>query len=52
MKTQVHGSVPALAQLNVNSLHGRTECYARSFYAMGQGSQVWARGSRLKSYED
>jgi len=36
---------PALARLDVHSLHDRTKCYAKSFYAMGQGSQVWARGS-------
>jgi len=43
---------PALARLDVRSWHDHTECYARSFYAMGQESKVWARGSRLESDED
>jgi len=33
----VHRFRPALARLDVHSLHDRTECYAKSFYAMGQG---------------
>ncbi len=32
----VHRFRPALAQLNVHSRHDRAECYAISFYTMGQ----------------
>ena len=38
-------------RLDVHARHDRTECYARSFYIIGQESQVWARGSRLKKDE-
>ena len=50
----VHRFGPALARLDVHSRHDRAECYAMSFYTMGQGSQAWARvhrsglGNRLK----
>ena len=33
-------------------LKRETEFFARSFYATGEESQVWARGSRLKRDED
>jgi hypothetical protein len=32
----VHRFKPALARLNVHSRHDRAECYAISFYTMGQ----------------
>ena len=35
------------ARLDMHSWNDRTELYARSFYATGEESQVWARGSRL-----
>ncbi len=44
----VHRFRPALARLNVHSRHDRAECYAISFYTIGTGSQVWARGSTFR----
>ncbi len=44
---QVHSSMPALARVDMHSWHYLNECYAKRFYPMGQGSQVWARGSSL-----
>ncbi len=47
LKGSVSGSEfkPALARLDMHSWRDLIECCARSFYAMGQESQVWARGS-------
>ncbi|MBU4099941.1 MAG: hypothetical protein KKH20_01010 [Proteobacteria bacterium] len=36
----------------MHSWRDRTEYYDRRFYPMGQGSQVWARGSGLESDEE
>jgi len=44
---QVVMSKPALAWLHAHFRHNRTECCTRSFYAMRQGSHVWARGSQF-----
>jgi hypothetical protein len=38
---------PALARFDMHSWHDRIECCARSFYALGEESQVWARGSKV-----
>ena len=46
-QVQSSGFTPALARLDMHSWHYRTECYAKRLYLMGQGSQVWARGSMV-----
>ena len=54
MTVTVHRFRPALARLNVHSRHDRAECYAISFYTMGQearsgpGVQRSGLGKRLK----
>ncbi|OEU81441.1 MAG: hypothetical protein BA872_03500 [Desulfobacterales bacterium C00003060] len=47
----VHRFWPALAPLDVHSRYDLAECYAMSFYTMGQGNQVWARGSTFRVRE-
>ena len=44
----VHRFRPDLARLDVHSRHNRSEWYSISFYTMGWGSQVWARGSTFR----
>ena len=44
----VHRFRPVLARLDVHPRHDRAECYAMSFYTMGQ---VWARGSTFRVRE-
>ena len=48
LRFKVPGFTPALARLDVRSLHDRTECYARSFYVMGTGKPGLGQGFKVR----